>query len=63
MFLFDARRLVDALGKRGVTPASPPNPPLDDFPAVPGYDFVVGRLGVGFLAVCLSIENGATVMM
>jgi len=29
-------------------PTSPPDPPPDDFPAVPGYDFVVGRLGVGF---------------
>jgi len=32
----------------GATPTSPPDPPLNDFPAVPGYDFVVGRLGVGF---------------
>jgi len=29
-------------------PAQPSNPSLDDFPAVPGYDFVVGRLGVAF---------------
>ncbi len=29
-------------------PASPSDQPLDDFPAVPGYDFVVGRLGVAF---------------
>ena len=29
-------------------PAPPPGQPSDDFPAVPGYDFVVGRLGVGF---------------
>ncbi len=36
------------LSKAGV-PASPPNQPLDDFPVVPGYDFVVGVLGVGFL--------------
>jgi uncharacterized repeat protein (TIGR03847 family) len=29
-------------------PAPPPGQPSDDFPAAPGYDFVVGRLGVGF---------------
>ena len=36
-----------ALSKAGA-PASPPDQPPDDFPAVPGYDFVVGRLSVGF---------------
>ncbi len=35
------------LSEAGV-PTSHPNQPLDDFPAVPGYDFVVGRLGVRF---------------
>ncbi len=35
------------LSEAGV-PASPSDQPLDDFPTVPGYDFVVGRLGVGF---------------
>lgn len=35
------------LSKAGA-PASPPDQPPDDFSAVPGYDFVVGRLAIGF---------------
>ena len=29
-------------------PATPSDTPRDDFPEAPGYDFVVGRLGVAF---------------
>ena len=46
--LFGLRMAIDRVLSEAGAPASPSDQPLDDFPAMPGYDFVVGRLGVGF---------------
>ena len=46
--LLGLRMAIHRVLSEAGAPASPSDQPLDDFPAVPGYDFVVGRLGVGF---------------
>ena len=46
--LLGLRMAIHRVLSGAAAPASPPDQPLDDFPAAPGYDFVVGRLGVAF---------------
>jgi len=46
--LLGLRMAIHRVLPEAAAPAPPPGQPSDDFPAVPGYDFVVGRLGVGF---------------
>ena len=46
--LLGLRMAIHRVLSEVAAPASPSDSPLDSFPAVPGYDFVVGRLGVGF---------------
>ena len=46
--LLGLRMAINRVVSEAAAPAAPPDQPSDDFPAVPGYDFVVGRLGVGF---------------
>ncbi len=46
--LLGLRMAIHRVLSKANAPASPPDKSLDDFPAVPGYDFVVGRLAVGF---------------
>ena len=55
--LLGLRMAIDRVLSGAAAPAAPSDLPLDDFPAVPGYDFVVGRLGVGF-----SEANGLMVL-
>ena len=46
--LFGLRMAIHRVLSEAAAPTPPSGQPPDDFPAVPGYDFVVGRLGVGF---------------
>jgi len=46
--LLGLRMAVHRVLSGSVAPAAPSDTPLDDFPEAPGYDFVVGRLGVAF---------------
>src|SRR3990170_7558462 len=46
--LLGLRMAIHRVLSEAAPPASSPDPPLAYFPAAPGYDFVVGRLGVGF---------------
>jgi uncharacterized repeat protein (TIGR03847 family) len=46
--LLGLRMAIHRVLSGAAAPAAASDPPPDDFPAVPGYDFMVGRLGVGF---------------
>ncbi len=46
--LLGLRMAIHRVLSKASPPASPPDQSLDDFPAVPGYEFMVGRLAVGF---------------
>src|SRR3990172_9506540 len=46
--LFGLRMAIHRVLSGAAAPAAASHPPPDAFPAAPGYDFVVGRLGVAF---------------
>jgi len=46
--LLGLRMAIHRVLSEVTAPVGPSSLSPDDFPAVPGYDFVVGRLGVGF---------------
>ena len=46
--LLGLRMAIHRVLSGSAAPAAPSDTPLDDFPDAPGYDFVVGRLGIAF---------------